>query len=180
MPPEVKRTVSHGYEKQGFELADGEGMCALLGIDSYADRGALRFSAIAEGGAGALTKIVNTGTYLVSVTLGEEYGVWKNTGIATLTITGGAARTTQIMLIMLSVAGLAAVVLAVAHGIQKTQGDLFGRSDRQVYRLGRKNAAEKIRKDGSTPERRSGVFFCLMEKNSENIRKVGLDFLAFV
>ncbi len=114
LPPEVKRTVSHGYEKQGFELADGEGMCALLGIDSYADRGALRFSAIAEGGAGALTKIVNTGTYLVSVTLGEEYGVWKNTGIATLTITGGAARTTQIMLIMLSVAGLAAVVLTIA------------------------------------------------------------------
>lgn len=113
-PPNVLKSATHAYEGEGFALSDAEKMASLVGLESYQTKSALVFSALADDGASALTHIAHAGTYLVSVSLDGEYGVWKNVPVTTLTITGGTARTTQIMLVMLSVLGLLAVVLTIA------------------------------------------------------------------
>lgn len=113
-PPSVLKSATHAFESEGFALSDAEKMASLVGLESYKEKSALVYSAVADDGSSALTHIAHAGTYLVSVSLDGDYGVWKNVPVTTLTVTGGTARTTQIMLIMLSVLGLLAVVLTIA------------------------------------------------------------------
>lgn len=127
--PDTLKTVSHAANQEGYALSDREEMCTLLGMTDYADKGALVFSAYREGGQGAITALTDAGSYLVTVSLSEDYGVWKSQPMVTVVIEGDSARTMQIMLLMLSLVSLCAVILSITLVLVRSRSGKKKRRD---------------------------------------------------
>lgn len=120
-PPNALKTVSQPYRKEGYALADAEKMASLVGLEEYAHKSSLVFTAISKDEQSTLEKLENSGTYLVSISLDKNLGVWKDLPMVTLNIGGNEGRTTRIMLVMLSLFGLLAVVLTIALVLVRSQ-----------------------------------------------------------
>ena len=111
LPPELSRTFTTVYGKGGFNLENAEETAEAFGI--VGNGAAFVFSAFTENGQ-SVTHMNDVGTYLVTVTLDESYGVWKSQPMTSVSIIRDDSRTMQIMLVLLSIVGLVAVVLSIS------------------------------------------------------------------
>ena len=111
LPPELSRTVTSVYGKGKYNLENTEETASALGFTGNGSSFFV-FSALTADGRSVL-HVQDEGTYLITVSLDESCGVWKEQPMTSVTIVRDDSRTMQIMLVMLSILGLAAVVLSI-------------------------------------------------------------------